>query len=232
MLRRKVFVALVSVIVVAGTVAAAMPRADAARRTPRTPRWCQSYDTLPMTDMLPAQMMDEATFYPAPKGPLGTSDCRQVVAALRRAKKYALQFPTAADAMAAGFRMVAPYVRGQGAHYVGPQGIFAPFDPTTPNLLLYGGNGPNAPLVGLSWLVSSGQTPPPGMPGGNDHWHRHRNVCMSGGIIVAEEISAQACAALGGAIINISSLWLLHAWIVPGYEYPPDIFRPHAPFLT
>lgn len=232
MLRRKVVVALVSVIVIAGTVAASMPGADAARRASRNRRWCQSYDTLPMTDMLPAQMMDEANFYPAPKGQLSASDCTQVVADLVLAKRYALQFPTAADAMAAGFRMVAPYVRGQGAHYAGPQGVFAPFDPTTPNLLLYGGNGPTAPLVGLSWLVNSGQTPPAGMPGGNDHWHRHRNVCMRGGIIIAEEVTAKTCGTFGGAIIDISNLWLLHAWIVPGYEYPPDIFRPHAPFLT
>src|SRR5438132_11497108 len=98
--------------------------------------------------------------------------------------------------MAAGYHMIAPYAKGQGAHYMGPQGFGPTFDPKTPNFLLYGGNTPSAPLVGLMWLVQSGQQPPAiGLPGGNDHWHRHYNVCFNGTIIFAEEVTAAECQA-------------------------------------
>ncbi len=194
--------------------------------------WCNFSDTLPMTDMSDQQMMDEMDFYPMMKHNLGAKECSKVVVDLVSAKRYGLQFRTAGAAIAAGYHMVAPYVPGQGAHYMGPQGFSSTFDPMIPNFLLFGGNGPNAPLVGLMWLVQSGQQPPTaGLPGGNDHWHRHGMVCMVNGIIMAENISDAACAAMGGVNIDISSLWMLHAWIVPGYEYLPDVFRPHVPFL-
>ncbi len=193
--------------------------------------WCKFSDTLPMMDMSEMQMMDEMNFYPMMKHNLGANECAKVVSGLTAAKKYGMQFPTAADAIKGGFRLIAPYIPGQGAHYIGPLGINATFDPNTPNFLLFGGNGPTAPLVGLMWLVQSGQTPPAGIPGGNDHWHRHNIVCMVGGVILAEDISDAACAAMNGGNIDISGLWMLHAWIVPGYEYLPDVFRPHVPFL-
>jgi hypothetical protein len=238
--RRLVIATLVAVPLLVGSGIASSGRAAAAHVHAAKPRaavqphagWCKFYDTLPMTGMSPRQMMDEMTFYPMMKQNLSPSVCAQVVADLVPARAYAMQYPTAADAMAAGYHMLAPYSPGQGAHYMGPQGFGTTFDPTTPNFLLYGGNTPSAPLVGIMWLVNSGQQPPnPGYPGGNDHWHRHFNVCFVGGIIVAEEIGAKACAAMGGGVLNISNLWMLHAWILPGKEYKPDIFRPHVPFL-
>jgi hypothetical protein len=231
---RRLVSLLAATAIAGGSLLAAAPSATAVRATTTQPHqaWCRFYDSLPMMDMSRLQMMDEMMFYPNMKHDLSASNCAKVVNGLVPAKAYALQFPTAADAIAAGFHMVAPYSPGQGAHYQGPNGFGSTFDPTTPNFLLYGGNGPTAPLVGLMWLVSSGQQPPAvGLPGGNDHWHRHFNVCYRGSIIIAEEATSSECAAMGGYIINISNLWMLHAWIVPGYEYLPDIFRPHVPFL-
>lgn len=195
--------------------------------------WCTANDPPPMTDMSDQQMMDEETFYPAMKGALSRSDCRALTRDLRAARRYARQFRTAAKATAGGFRMIVSYVHGMGAHYVGPAGITSSLDPTKPNFLLYGGNGSNAPLVGLMWLVNSGQAPPAeGLPGGNDHWHRHSVLCLANGMVVGDDLSAAACAARGGTNQDTSNLWMLHVWFVRGWEYTPDVFRPHHPNLT
>ena len=113
-------------------------------------------------------MMDEANFYPEMKGRLSGRDCRHLKANLTASRRYAAQFPTAADAMAAGFHMIVPYVHGMGAHYIGPDGIPTTVNPDRPNFLLYGGNGPDAPLVGLMWFVNSGQAPPVDGGSGSD----------------------------------------------------------------
>ncbi len=196
-------------------------------------QWCKAYDKLPMDDMTKQMMIDEMTFYPAKKHDLSRPNCQRVVPDLVASLQYAMRFPTAADAVRGGFHMIAVYLKGQGAHYIGPEGFGTTFNRKRPNFLLYGGNSPSAPLVGMMWLINSGQQPPIyGLAGNNDHWHRHGLVCMVRGVIVAEGLTNETCAALGGSNIDISSLWMLHAWIVPGYTYPPDIFRPHVPFLT
>ena len=142
-------------------------------------------------------------------------------------------YPTAAKAVAGGFRFLAPYVHGQGSHYLSASGITSTIDPTKPNLLLFGGNSPASRLVGMAWIVNTGQAPPvDGLPGGNDHWHRHQSLCLANGIVVGDGISETACAALGGTNLNTSNLWLLHAWFIPKWLYQPDVFRPHHPMLT
>jgi hypothetical protein len=205
-----------------------VPAAGAAAQ----PWFCTADDPLPMDDMTEQQMMDEATFYPEMKGPLNTTDCKALRRDLRAARSFALQYPTAAEAVAGGFRFIAPYVHGQGAHYISSEGIGSTIDPTKPNLLLFGGNSPNARLVGMAWIVNSGQAPPPvGLPGNNDHWHRHMSLCFANGIVVGDGISDAACSARGGSNIDTSNLWLLHAWRIQDWLYMPDVFRPHHPRL-
>jgi hypothetical protein len=227
------FGALVAVVALLGLLAVPAGAQGPPPANPSTvPWWCTADDPLPMTDMTMQMMMDEATFYPQPKGTLSHRDCAHLTQDLRAARAYAMQYPTAADAVAAGFTMLVPYVHGMGAHYLGPQGISTSFDPRRPNFLMYGGNGPNAPLVGVMWLVDSGSAPPPvGLPGGNDHWHRHMLLCMVHGIIVAEDLTNAACAAMGGVNLDTSHLWMNHGWIIPGWEYRPDVFRMHHPDL-
>jgi hypothetical protein len=210
---------------VVGVIAA--PAAGAA-----TGGWiCNPNDPLPMTDMSEQQMMDEETFYPEMKGTLSASDCRAVKTDLRASRRFARRYSTPAKAIAGGFRFIAPYVRGQGAHYLSSTGITSTIDPTKPNFLLFGGNSSNARLVGMGWIVNSGQAPPAGLPGGNDHWHRHMSLCFANGIVVGDGISNAACSARGGANVDTSNLWLLHAWMIPGWLYKPDTFRPHHPML-
>jgi len=224
--------AVVSMVCTAGFVGAAANAAPAAASSSRHHWYCTATDTLPMTDMSDQQMADEANFYPEMKGTLSRRDCRELHEDLTAAREYASQFPTAGAAVAGGFKMIVPYVHGMGAHYIGPVGIPTTVDPKQPNFLLYGGNGPDAPLVGLMWLVSSGQAPPAdGLPGGNDHWHRHSRLCLAGSLVVGDGLTDAACSAMGGLNLDTSGLWMLHVWYVPGWLYRPDVFRPHHPML-
>ena len=56
---------------------------------------------------------------------------------------------------------------------------------------------------------------PAGFAGGNDVWHRHTNLCIVNGWVDREGVSsADHCA---GALLAGSDLWMLHAWVVPGF---------------
>jgi hypothetical protein len=214
------------------TVIGASISAPAVGAAPR-PWFCNANDPLPMDDMTEQQMMDEETFYPEMKGALSATDCLALRKDLRAARRFALQHSTPAKAVAGGFRFIAPYVRGQGAHYISSAGPTTTIDPTKPNLLLFGGNSANARLVGMGWIANSGQAPPAvGLPGGNDHWHRHMSLCFANGIVVGDGISNSACSARGGVNLDVSNLWLLHVWTISDWLYRPDVFRPHHPRLT
>src|SRR5262249_16728039 len=70
------------------------------------------------------------------------------------ARQAALQYPTAADAMAAGYRRITPYIPCIAAHYINPGLIDRTFDPAKPEMLLFDGDGPDARIVGLSYYVT------------------------------------------------------------------------------
>ena len=82
------------------------------------------------------------------------------------------KYPTVKEATAAGYRMSTPYVPCIGAHYTNVS-LVAKFDPAAPSELLYDGTGPDAKIVGLSYLVLHPGGPPDGFAGTNDHWHQH-----------------------------------------------------------
>jgi hypothetical protein len=137
---------------------------------------------------------------------------------------------------AAGYRMVADFLPGVGTHHVRPG--FTPafgerptFDPAKPHFLIYGiygGRGPDAPLVGVAWQAWGDQPPPEAFAGKNDWWHLHRKICFgpTGILAGAEEIPDEECAALGGrqSTVPNGGHWLLHVWTVPQYQTEFDIF--------
>jgi hypothetical protein len=190
------------------------------------------------------------------KGNLSEADCGSVTAALDAARSYALQYPTAADARAAGFERFVPYVSGMGTHDAAVPGLAEAiahpdfdrsdpifpgtalddvFDPTTPEFLQYEGNGLDAELVGMSWLVRTDNgMPPEGFAGGNDWWHSHPVLCFSTsyGVVIGENLSEPSCSGSGGVNLYLQDYWMVHAWIVPGMEYRIDVFENHHPCLT
>lgn len=190
------------------------------------------------------------------KGMLSWDDCLEVSGQLDSALRWAQQYPTVGDAEAAGFHMSVPYVGGMGTHHTEP-GTFGPddylspdydphnptfpgtriddvFDPRRPEFLQYGGNGDNAELVGMSWYVRTDDgMPPEGFAGDNDWWHVHQSLCHleSTFMVVGEDMSDAQCESIGGINLYLDDYWMVHAWIVPGWEHEPDVFINHHPCL-
>ncbi len=150
------------------------------------------------------------------------------------ARQAALDFPTVADAEAGGYVMSVAYVPCIGAHYTNTL-LARSFDPAHPSELLFDGTGPDARIVGLSYLVYSGDTAPEGFAGPNDIWHQHTfngGLCMSGGeVIGSEAMSEDDCAAIGGGKVSLDGVWMLHDWVVPGWECSWGTFAGECPEL-
>jgi hypothetical protein len=74
---------------------------------------------------------------------------------------------------------------------------------------------------------------PEGFAGPNDHWHRHRGICIKYGdsgleipLPVDADASKKDCDEVGGNLIE-ETAWMLHTWVVPSWESPEGVFS-HA----
>jgi hypothetical protein len=153
---------------------------------------------------------------------------------MQEARAVVAKYQTPSAALAAGYEKSTPYVPCIGAHYTNI-GLAGHFDPSTPSELLYDGTAPDAKIVGLSYLVYHHGGPPPGFAGNNDHWHQHNangGLCLQGGLVVGgEDVSPQACANRGGRKTLLIDIWMLHAWVVPGFECSWGVFSGECPEL-
>ncbi len=148
------------------------------------------------------------------------------------ARAAATQYPTVADATAAGYHLVGGgFGPGSGAHYIG--GFSLNFDPSRPLSLIYDGISPTSREVGLMYY-SMGNTPPDGFAGPNDHWHRHSGVCLGNGGDVLfppdSSVTARQCAIARGSYMDVTG-WMVHAWVAPGWESPRGVFSHENPDL-
>jgi hypothetical protein len=154
------------------------------------------------------------------------------------------RYPTAADAEKDGWHRATTNLRGIAAHFL-KQGVagFAftdnGFDVREPEILLFDGEGPDAPIVGLSYLVSGPN--PDGFTGKWDTWHRHEAVCFAGGYVIGElgghddsriNMTESACQAAGGRSFPIKNLTMLHVWMTPGFESANGVFSHDHPELN
>lgn len=153
---------------------------------------------------------------------------------LSAARAAALRYPTVADAEAGGYRLVGgAYGPGSGAHYIGFSG-FGSFDPAHPPTLIYDGTSPTAQVVGLMYLgMGANGAAPEGFAGPNDHWHRHSGVCQKAGKVifpVDADVTQAQCTAKGGNYMA-TTIWMVHAWVVPGWESSQGVFSHENPNL-
>src|SRR5439155_26625292 len=102
---------------------------------------------------------------------------RLLEAQLAQTRAAALRFPTIADALRGGYTLADPYYQGIGAHYMRYSTIDGVFDPAQPEMLLYGGEDPGSPVVGVMFYVDS-TAAPDGFAGPYDVWHRHPEACL------------------------------------------------------
>lgn len=151
---------------------------------------------------------------------------------LTTARAAAMRYPTVAVAEAAGYRKVTGYLPCIGAHYIKTSLVDGTFDPAQPEMLLYDSTRPDGQIVGLSYYVISGSTPPEGFAGPNDTWHQHIGLCVKYGVVIGPENWTEAhCERAGGFKADGSSAWMVHAWVVPGWESAWGTFSGEHPEL-
>ena len=169
------------------------------------------------------------------QAPLDETTRMQLEAQQEQARAVVVKYPTVADAQRAGYRESTVYVPCIGAHYTNVA-LAARFDPLAPSELLYDGTQPNSQIVGLSYLVFHLGGPPEGFAGLNDRWHQHTfngGLCLGhGGLVIgSESTTAAQCTALGGTKAALQNIWMLHDWVVPGFECSWGVFAPECPEL-
>jgi hypothetical protein len=150
-----------------------------------------------------------------------------------QARVVAASFPTVASATAAGYKQSTTYLPCIGAHYT--NGRYIPnFDPAHPSELLFDGTAPDSKIVGLSYLVYNKGGAPDGFAGPNDYWHTHsRNggLCIKGIVIGGEDMSKEKCESLGGHKSGLKDVYMVHDWVVPGWECGWGTFAGECPEL-
>jgi hypothetical protein len=175
---------------------------------------------------------DEARELALPDRPLTNATRTLLAAQLIAARATALKYPTVADAKRAGFVIAGGFSPLTGAHYMDFANAIGtgPFDPTRPGSYIYDGTKPTSRIVGLMYLGPSSSTAPEGFAGPNDHWHRHANTCViykPTGLVVPfpadSSVTAKQCAAVKGYFMK-RTIWMVHAWVVPGWESPSGVF--------
>lgn len=216
------------------------------------PWWCNPTEEIPVTDGPASGNVDwyEGTH----KAPLTWDQCEVLSAQLDTGREFALQWPTAGDATADGWRMVMPYFAGMGTHHVRGEfidvlndpdfdrhnpildahGLDDVFDPAEPEVLQYDGNGANAKLVGYDYYVRTDTgLPPEGFEGNNDWWHHHPWICFDTdtGRSINFNASDAVCTGQGGVNVNMSNYYMLHAWVLDDMVYTPDVYAGMIPCL-
>jgi hypothetical protein len=173
--------------------------------------------------------IDEATEINIPDKPLTNAQRTLLAQQMVEARAAAMRYPTVADATRAGMILAGAFSPLTGAHYINISGSFGPFNPSNPGSYIYDGTSPTSRIIGLMYL-SSTLNPPEGFAGPNDHWHRHTNTCVifkSGKIIVPfpadSDVHKADCDALRGDFMRRTT-WMVHAWVVPGFESPNGVF--------
>ena len=111
---------------------------------------------------------------------------------MAQARTVIAKYPTAKDAVAAGYRMSTPYVPCIGAHYTNVRARGEVRSGGTVGAAVRRHRSPDSKIVGLSFLVYHPGGPPDGFAGSNDHWHQHNangGLCYdkAGTVIGGEE---------------------------------------------
>jgi len=177
---------------------------------------------------VPASNQDHAHTDVIPEVPLSSTDEPVFELQWKAAQSAIASHDTEEKATALGYVRATAPSGGIGTHWVLWSQIAKPFDPTTPSMLLFDERRNPAVLVGFSYAVQS-PTVPVGFAGPNDHWHQHRGLCVVGGWVEREQ--APGPAACGGTYIAGGDFWMLHAWVVPGWDNRKGDFAPFNPKL-
>jgi hypothetical protein len=167
--------------------------------------------------------------------PVAKADRVLLAHQMELARQTALRYPTVADAEAAGMHRAGPFSPGLGAHYINyagaggsPDGRMTDDAIGKPLAWIYDGTHPDSRVAGLFYMTPVKN--PVGFAGPNDVWHVHHDVCIKAsptGIdspLGADHGATKAqCDAVGGSLLK-QTQYLLHVWVVPGYESPEGVY--------
>lgn len=158
------------------------------------------------------------------------AQCAQMKADLQTMQDFAKKYPTAQDAMNAGCARVTIYVPGIAAHYACFQYWDGKLDVNHPEMLLYGGSQPWAPMVGLSYYSTGATTPDSSWEFGQMPFHVHNGLCVKGTLVIGADGSDPAqCASEGGRVMGKTG-FMGHYWL-PNCSSPDGVFSAENPRL-
>ena len=107
-------------------------------------------------------------------------------------------------------------------------GAMSDDDIRKPLAWIYDGTHPDSRIAGLFYMT--GKENPEGFAGPNDTWHVHHDICIvtNNGVIDAplgadHEATDAECKAVHGNLLK-QTQFLLHVWVVPGYESPQGVY--------
>jgi hypothetical protein len=171
-----------------------------------------------------------------PDAPLDSATRAQLAGQLMEARAVALRYPTVGDALRSGYQLAGGFAPGTGAHYISYSGLSGPgpVNVERPEALIYDGTNATSQIVGLMYYAMTPNAPD-GFAGPNDHWHRHKGVCVrysGSGIQVPlpadADVTPAQCQAVSGSFMAVTG-WMVHAWVVPGWESPVGVFSHSNP---
>jgi hypothetical protein len=193
------------------------------------------------SDTVPTLAFGEAV-EKQPDKPLDNATRDALAADLVEARTAALRYPTVADARAAHMLQAGNFAPGAGAHFINYSGVKTNPDGSVnagnPASYIYDGINPTSRIVGVMYTSLSDGPAPKGFPGPNDHWHLHQNLCIKygpSGITVPfapdRDVTKAQCDLVHGDFMR-RTVWMVHAWVVPGWESPAGVFAHSNPDLT
>ena len=143
---------------------------------------------------------------------------------IETARSMITDLDTIEKVAARGYVLATSPSPGIGTHWVRWSQILEPFAPDNPSMVLFDHSKSPPVLVGYSYAVQSA-TEPKGFTGGADTWHRHAGLCvaLTGWVIRERSAGPDEC---DGSFIAGGDFWMLHAWIVPGWENRDGTFAP------
>jgi hypothetical protein len=152
---------------------------------------------------------------------------------LEIAHEATVRYPTVADAEAAGYQKIGPYLPCIGAHYVKTPIYLGGFDPATPTMMLYDGTNPDSKVVGLSYaMLADKRSPPDGFAGPNDPWHAHGiggKFCVKDDFVIGA--TAEGCTENGGNTVGFDKHWMNHVWVADAWPSSWGLFSNENPDL-
>jgi len=156
--------------------------------------------------------------------------CDKLEADLEGMEAIAAKYPTAQSALDAGCIQVTTYVPGIARHIACfKYWMNDKLAVDEPEMLLYGGNQPWAPIVGLSYYTY-GEQPGEEWQYGQMPFHVHKGLCVKGTLVIGGDGSdKESCEARGGKVMGKTG-HMGHYWL-PSCSSPDGVFSADNPRL-